>query len=101
MMGLLGFPLLFLTLSLGYFSGKNVVDLWEAVPLFKGNNCLKTRPIIDSSIIVILMYITYLFKLFGIISLQGLDSFNFSLVVLWHGIIQSLVHIPSPTWRTQ
>ena len=36
MMGLLGFPLLFLTLSLGYFSGKNVVDLWEAVPLFKG-----------------------------------------------------------------
>ena len=36
MMGLLGFPLLFLTLPLGYFSGKNVVDLWEAVPLFKG-----------------------------------------------------------------
>ena len=47
MMGLLGFPLLFLTLSLGYFSGKNVVDLWEAVPLFKGKRCVKTRPIID------------------------------------------------------
>ena len=50
MMGLLGFPLLFLTLSLGYFSGKNVVDLWEAVPLFKGKRCVKTRPIIDLSI---------------------------------------------------
>ena len=46
-MGLLGFPLLFITLSLGYFSGKNVVDLWEAVPLFKGKRCVKTRPIID------------------------------------------------------
>ena len=53
MMGLLGFPLLFLTLSLGYFSGKNVVDLWEAVPLFKGRRCVKTRPIIDLSMLVI------------------------------------------------
>ena len=52
MMGLLGFPLLFLTLSLGYFSGKNVVDLWEAVPLFKGKRCVKTRPIIDLSMLL-------------------------------------------------
>ena len=52
MMGLLGFPLLFLTLSLGYFSGKNVVDLWEAVPLFKGKSFVKTRPIIDLSMFV-------------------------------------------------
>ena len=51
MMGLLGFPLLFITLSLGYFSGKNVVDLWEAVPLFKGKRCVKTLPIIDLSIV--------------------------------------------------
>ena len=53
MMGLLGFPLLFITLSLGYFSGKNIVDLWEAVPLFKGKRCVKTRPIIDLSLFFI------------------------------------------------
>ena len=38
MMWVLGFPLLFLYLSLGYFSGKNVIELWEAVPFFKGIN---------------------------------------------------------------
>ena len=52
MMGLLGFPLLFLTLSLGYFSGKNVLDLWEAVPLFKGKLSMNRRSIIDLLLLI-------------------------------------------------
>ena len=76
----LGFPMLFLNMSLGFFSGKNMIELWDAVPLFRGNGW---KIIIDNVILIFYTQVECLNGIFFILGI-GFVQLMLSCILAWY-----------------